>query len=421
MNYKLFNIRSFSLYIFGGLITLMGDELLTIALALYVLKLSGSASQYAGVLTLSALPSILLAPFAGAIVDRVNKNRLIVLLDFLRGIALIPLYLYSLHHVISLWDIYALALFFGICDSFYQPAAMTLLPAIVDKEQIVSGNLINKLFWQVGKIIAPAFAVLLYGWKGLSLVLLLDAVTFFVTGVMNLFIKLRKIQTETADNRIMSFVKDGFRLYRDKEILSISINGMLTHMLILPLFLIGLPFLVKSVFAGSDPQYGTVQSFYSAATLFAFVTVPLVNKSFKDLKALNVGMYGMLGAILLLFLIPIPGINHSMHHHSVVMITLLSLISFLFSLCFSTYGVFFTSFNQKKVGNAYLGRFYAVLFMLFAIGRVIGNSIYGALFDTRILVLPIALACVGMILKLLLNYAVTSVTPVEPVQGKLNS
>lgn len=89
------------------------------------------------------------------------------------------------------------------------------------------------------------------------------------------------------------------------------------------------------------------------------------------------------------------------------MIIYFSTVAFLFELCFSTYYVFFTSFNQRKVDKQFLGRFYSILIMLLGLGRIIGSMLYGFLFDMNIIFYPIMVACIGMILKLLLNLLVT--------------
>ena len=80
-NSKLFN-KDFTLVIIGQIISLFGNAIIRLALPLYLLDLTGSATLYGTALACSMIPMILLSPIGGIIADRVNKRNVMVILDF---------------------------------------------------------------------------------------------------------------------------------------------------------------------------------------------------------------------------------------------------------------------------------------------------------------------------------------------------
>lgn len=86
MKQKLFT-RNFIFLIAGQTSSLIGNYTLKFALSMYVLESTGSASVFAGLLSLSLLPTILLSPFGGILADRANRRNIMAALDALSGLS----------------------------------------------------------------------------------------------------------------------------------------------------------------------------------------------------------------------------------------------------------------------------------------------------------------------------------------------
>jgi len=78
---KLFH-KDFNLVVIGQIISLFGNAILRFALPLYILQESGSAALFGLVSACAFIPMIVLSPIGGTIADRVNKQRIMVVLDF---------------------------------------------------------------------------------------------------------------------------------------------------------------------------------------------------------------------------------------------------------------------------------------------------------------------------------------------------
>jgi len=403
MNFKLFKNRSFFLYTVGNTISICGNTFLTTCMALYVLKITGSAAKFASVLALGVIPQLVLGSIAGSIVDRFNKKNMLVILDTIRGLFFMSLFFISLKSPLTESYIYIMVLVEGLCQCFNTPVASAVLPSILEKDEYVDGNLLTKMIVEVSSIIAPTIAVLMYSVSGIQFIILIDSITFIFAASCKAFMTIKPCESKSKNTLIFHDIIDGFKLYKDKEILSISMNGFLTHFLVLPFATIGLPYLIKNIFACDDIYYGVIQTISTSAVLFTVFTVPWVKKRYSELNALNVGMYGMLFSLSIMLLLSISGVYKIMKTNSIVTVVFFAFVMFIFNLSFGTYGIFFSSFNQRKIEKQYLGRFYSMLVTFYAVGRLVGLKVYGFLFSTNVLIYATSLAIIGMILKILLN------------------
>ncbi|MET8326192.1 MFS transporter [Streptomyces sp. NPDC005181] len=113
-----------------------GDAVATVALSLLVLDLTGSGLGVAGVVAAEIVPVLLLAPFAGVVVDRLSPVKVMVAADVARILlaAALPLAAGSVP------AIYALAFGMSAASAFFNPAAASVLPALVDEEELIAAN-----------------------------------------------------------------------------------------------------------------------------------------------------------------------------------------------------------------------------------------------------------------------------------------
>ncbi|MFP8963244.1 MFS transporter, partial [Streptomyces nanhaiensis] len=113
-----------------------GDAFATVALSLLVLDRTGSDVGVAGVVAAEIVPVLLLAPFAGVVVDRLSPVRVMVAADLARVVlaAVLPLVADSVP------AIYAVAFGLSAASVFFNPAAGAVLPALVDEEELIAAN-----------------------------------------------------------------------------------------------------------------------------------------------------------------------------------------------------------------------------------------------------------------------------------------
>lgn len=180
--------KNFIIIVIGQIISLFGNAIQRFSMSLYLLEFTGSTATFANILAISTIPYILFAPIAGMLSDRVNKKKIMIYLDFfcsflIGGYAIILLNGRD-HEVIVAIVMFMLS----ICFTLYGPAVTSSIPQMVEEDKLTSANgVIN----QVGSIVnfaGPILAGVLYGIVGIKAIVIINAISFFASAIMELFL-----------------------------------------------------------------------------------------------------------------------------------------------------------------------------------------------------------------------------------------
>ena len=130
------------------IISLFGDWFNIIALSALVAQYTNkSGLAVSGLLLARVLPPFLISPFAGVVVDRFDRKRLLIMSDLLRtAIGISLLFATSADR---LWLIYVATIFQFMFSAFFEPARSALVPALVSKEQLLKANTLGNITWSV--------------------------------------------------------------------------------------------------------------------------------------------------------------------------------------------------------------------------------------------------------------------------------
>ena len=162
----------------GQFISMTGSGLTRFALGVWVYQRSGSATQFALVSLFSILPNIIVGPFAGALVDRWNRRRLLIACDM--GAALSTLMLAVLIYTgrLELWHVYVATGLSAAFGAFQGPGFSATVPLLVAKQDLPRASSMAQLAAGIAQIISPALAGLFITLINLYGVLFIDFVTF---------------------------------------------------------------------------------------------------------------------------------------------------------------------------------------------------------------------------------------------------
>ena len=174
--------RDFALLWFAGLISLMGDWMLIIALPAVVYELTGSALATGGILIANRLPAFLVGSVAGVFVDRWDRKRTMIVANLVRAPALLLLLLVDSAE--RIWIAYVVAVMLSLGSQFFRPAENALLPTLVGESLLIPANALNALNDNLSRLLGPAAGGLLVVWIGLGGVAVVDAVSFVIAAAM---------------------------------------------------------------------------------------------------------------------------------------------------------------------------------------------------------------------------------------------
>src|SRR5574342_1431835 len=180
-------IRNFRLLWIGERLSLLGDQFYMIALPWLVLTLTGNALAVGTVFALAGIPRALFMLVGGALTDRFTPRRLMINSNLARMVLTGLLAVLVAMNLIQLWMLYVLALFFGLADAFFFPAQTSIVPQLVDKDQLQQGNAMIQGTATLSLLVGPILAGRLISWLdggtmhstfGIALAFALDSLSF---------------------------------------------------------------------------------------------------------------------------------------------------------------------------------------------------------------------------------------------------
>ena len=141
--------RSFALLWTGQTISALGDGAFVTALSWQALQLTGSAMAMGLVVLAQTFPMVLLLLFGGVVADRFPRQQVMLWSDASRAVAVLLIAVLGMTHLLQLWHLVLLALFFGIVRGFFSPAYQSIIPQVVDKGDLSSANSLTELSYQL--------------------------------------------------------------------------------------------------------------------------------------------------------------------------------------------------------------------------------------------------------------------------------
>ncbi|WP_344240007.1 MFS transporter [Kribbella hippodromi] len=170
--------RDYRLMLSAGLISLTGDWLLRTGLAFQVYVLTGSTLASGGLLLASFLPAVVLGSLAGVFVDRWDQRTTMIVTNVLNAVVLLPLL--AVHGASTIWIVYGVVLAQSCLQQFFTPAEQSLVPVLVNTEQLVTANALNSQIRDLSRLIGAALGGLFAAIGGLTMLAVADAVTFLI-------------------------------------------------------------------------------------------------------------------------------------------------------------------------------------------------------------------------------------------------
>jgi MFS family permease len=216
--------RDFRLLFFGQCLSIVGDGAYVTVLGWFVYELTHSAGMVAVVLGTVTTASLLALLFGGALADRYDRRRLMIMSDLVRGAAMSILAVCTalrLNHIALLIGIAALV---GLFDSLFTPSFSGVVPSVVDTELLGSANGLIGFVRASGAIAGPTIGGVLYAAFGPAAVFGIDAATFFWAALLvGLSQRLRQPSGIMLPGNAFRDIAEGARFVRSMPILVTSI------------------------------------------------------------------------------------------------------------------------------------------------------------------------------------------------------
>ena len=398
--------RNVALLVLGGVVSLIGSEMQSFALSLYVLNETGSITSFASVLAIAMIPRILLSPFIGVLVDWFDKKKIIVLFDIIRsGILFFFFYLYSLQGMLFIHQIYALVIILSFCSIVFQPAINSIIPLIVDEEEIIKANSLNIFFINLGRLISPAIGGILLSLIGLPIILLIDAISFLLSGLSECFIMIPNLSTVTDQinlERYKTDFKEGLQyLVNNTKVMNIILFGIIINFAFEGFYSIGIIYISKEILNVSDSLYGILQSIIIISTIIASM---FTNFIYKKLELEKLMFYNFIIISALLCILSLVSTSRfiNLFNSNLLPFIVLTIITFIIMLITTIGNIsLFTTF-QTIVPNHMLGRVGTLMDTGLMLSIPMSQIFFGFLFEITSAGLSLFFSAIIMIVTVII-------------------
>lgn len=370
--------RDFTLVVIGQIISLFGNNILRFALPLYIYYQSGSEALLGLVGACAFIPMVIMSPVGGIFADRVNKQRIMVVLDFITAALTLGFLLLSGRVALVPLVILMMMLLYGI-QGAYSPAVQASLPVLASTDNLMSANAVVNLVNSLSSLLGPVLGGILYAAYGLMPLVAVSAVCFFLSAVMELFISIPH-KSQPAGGSAWQIIKGDMRvslrfITGDKPVM-IRVLGIVlaVNLFMSSLIMIGLPVLITKTLSLSVDLYGYTQGFLAAGGLLGGLLAGVLGKklalrhNYLLLAICGVGLI----PIALTFLLGAP-----------VMVCYVALtgISFLMMACATLFSIHMLAFVQVIAPGEIVGKVIACVMAISMCAQPLGQLLYGLLFQ----------------------------------------
>jgi MFS family permease len=288
--------RNFRLFWFGQCISLVGTWMQTIGQSWLVLQLTNSALKLSLVSTIQFLPMMVFALFAGTLVDKFPKRRVLIITQTCFAILAAVLASLTYFHVVQYWHILVLAFLLGVINTIDMPTRQSFFVEMVGKEDLMNAIALNSSIFNLARIIGPAVAGLLIGLFGIAICFYLNALSFVavIAGLWMIRIPVKLVQKQAgAFQHILPDVREGLRYIGQNK----AILQPLLLMAIISAFVMNfnvlIPVYATQNLGSNATEYGFLMTCMGIGSFLGAVIIAAKSKSGPKLKFLVAGALGM--------------------------------------------------------------------------------------------------------------------------------
>lgn len=300
--------KFFSIWL-GQAFSLLGSQIVQFTLIWYLTKETGSAAVLATSTFVSLLPDVLFAPFIGALVDRWDRKRIMIVADLFIAVVTFILIILFKTEQIKIGFIY-LALFLReVGSTFHWPSMRSSTSLLVPKDQMARAEGMNQTIRGLLNVIGPPFAALLLEKYAIHSILFIDIITALIAVTPLLFVSIPKPVESTKKSlssvsELFREIKLGFQyLWNWKGMFLLAMIATLLNFLINPGFTL-LPLLVTQHFLGGAVELSLVESAFGIGAIAGGLILSTWGGFKKRIFTTLSGIIGMGLGILLVAVAP---------------------------------------------------------------------------------------------------------------------
>lgn len=238
------------------MINRFGDSIDAVAFTWLVYQVTHSGAWSAIIFGMNVLPNVIIQPYAGAVVERLDKKPVIVFTHILRALLLAVFMVVYLSGHSSGWIMAVFTFAVTSIESFNMPAGTAFIPRVLKKEMLTCGMSLNTMMSGVVTLVGTGMAGVIIAKAGLHVAMIIDIITFIIAAVIIMTIRDEKEAAKQLHplklESYLTDMKEGFRYIRSESlIMNYCIIAVVLNLILVPLNALQAPLVSECYKMGS--------------------------------------------------------------------------------------------------------------------------------------------------------------------------
>lgn len=251
-----FTQKEYCKMILANIISRFGDSVDAIAFTWLVYQVTGSASLSALVFALNQIPTIVVQPFAGALVENMNKKKLMVVTDLIRGIVIAGLAALYYYGTIQVWLLFAFTLLISTVEAFRIPAGMAVIPKLIQPEYYSYATSLNSTISKVMELLGLGASGVIIAAFGIHAAFYIDATTFFLSAFILKMLHVKEDKQQKQALNVKNYfrtLKGGFSYLKSQPVIrNFCLMGVVINAIMVPINSLQSPLISEVLGQGAE-------------------------------------------------------------------------------------------------------------------------------------------------------------------------
>ena len=266
--------RTFLLLFLGNTISLIGFGFNLVGVSWLVLEVTGSELALGKLMAMATVPGVVLALFAGIIIDKVNRKWLLVVLDLFRMVVVGTFVILLVQDRFSMAALFITVLLMGTGSSLFWPTAQAFVQELVSAKDYFHANALLSASYQAGSILGAGIGGVVVHFYGVPTALAFNALTHLISALLISAAPFTRQVVHHEVESIWQSVSKGFIYFKEKVgVLILGFTTILADVAIWGALSVLTITISKEVFLAGSLGYGLMEGFYGVGALISTVAV----------------------------------------------------------------------------------------------------------------------------------------------------
>ena len=266
--------RTFLLFFLGNTISLIGFGFNLVGVSWLVLEVTGSELALGKLMAMATVPGVVLALFAGIIIDKVNRKWLLVVLDLFRMLVVGTFVILLVQDRFSMTALFITVLLMGTGSSLFWPTAQAFVQELVSAKDYFHANALLSASYQAGSILGAGIGGVVVHFYGVPTALAFNSLTHLISALLISAAPFTRQVVHQDVESIWQSMSKGFIYFKEKiGVLLLGFTTILADVAIWGALSVLTITISKEVFLAGSWGYGLMEGFYGVGALISTIAV----------------------------------------------------------------------------------------------------------------------------------------------------